>query len=100
MYDIMLLISVVISKDCYGNEIKAETTREVFCQVADISQTEFYKAAVTDLNPEIKFILRDYYDYQKEKLIRYTDELGTTTNYKVMRTQRKGNRLELVCERL
>ena len=68
--------------------------REVFAELRSISQTEHYQAAAVDYHPELKFILADYLDYQAETLV---DHEGTL--YRVLRTFRAGQTLEIVVER-
>ena len=88
-----MLISQTISVDDYGNEVAEETQKQVFCEVYSISQTEFYSAANTELNPEIRFDVF-FGDYQGEDVIEYHGN-----RYAVYRTFRTGDTLELYCER-
>ena len=93
MSDVLMLISQTISVDDYGNEVAEETQKQVFCEVYSISQTEFYSAANTELNPEIRFDVF-FGDYQGEDVIEYHGN-----RYAVYRTFRTGDTLELYCER-
>lgn len=77
-----------------GYTVKAESRREVFCRVASVGQQEFYAAYGTDLKPEYKFILADYYDYEQEFLCIYNGEW-----FRVVRTYRQGQELEIVVQR-
>lgn len=78
-----------------GDVIKSDITgKEVFVEVKSISQSEFYQAQASGLRPEIKFKLKDYYDYNDEKHVKYNDFI-----YEVIRTFRNGIELELVCNR-
>lgn len=70
------------------------STRDVFGGVRSIGQTEFYQANAQDIHPEAKFVLADYLDYDGETLI---DHAGT--RYRVLRTYRTGQELELVVVR-
>lgn len=70
------------------------TTREVFCGLRSIGQQEFYQASATDFHPELKFILADYLDYEDEPLVEHCGQ-----RYRVLRTYRAGQELELVVER-
>lgn len=70
------------------------TKRDVFCGVRSIGQTEFYAAHAADIHPEIKFVLADYLDYDGETL---ADHNGT--RYRLLRTYRTGQELELVMVR-
>lgn len=94
MNEILTLIRTVHGVDDYGDPAVAETFREVFCRVASIGQKEFYQANAIGLQPEIKFVLADYLDYQGELLVEHNG-----TRYRVLRTYRTGQELELVCYR-
>lgn len=93
MSDVLYLISQTISVDDYGNEVKTETERQVYCEVNSISQTEFYAAANTELNPEYRFDVF-FGDYNGEDVIKYQGN-----RYAIYRTYRTGDTLELYCER-
>lgn len=69
-------------------------SREAFCELRSIGQSEFYQAYATDYRPELKFVLADYLDYNGETLIVYE---GVT--YRVIRTYRAGQELEIVVAR-
>lgn len=68
--------------------------REVFAGLRSIGMTEFYQANAQDIHPEGKFILADYLDYDGETLL---DHEGT--RYRVLRTYRTGQELELTVVR-
>lgn len=68
--------------------------REVFCRMASIGQREYYEAQAVDVYPECKFILADYLDYDNERLCEYDSH-----RYRVLRTYRAGQELELVVAR-
>lgn len=70
------------------------TKRNVFCELASIGMTEFYQAHAQDIHPEGKFILADYLDYGGETLLDWNG-----TRYRILRTYRTGQRLELVVVR-
>jgi hypothetical protein len=65
--------------------------REVFAGLRSIGQSEFYQAQATGYKPELKFVLADYLDYDGETLVEYTGTL-----YRVLRTFRAGQSLEIV----
>lgn len=71
-----------------------KTTRDVFCGIRSIGMTEFYQASTTDFHPEIKFVLRDYLDYDNEKLVEHNGQ-----RYSVLRTFHTGQELEIVAAR-
>ena len=69
----------------------AVTKRDVFAGLRSIGQAEFYAAYAVDVHPEAKFVLADYLDYNGETLL---DHNGR--RYRVLRTYRTGQELELV----
>lgn len=93
MTDVIALVAKTITTDKYGNEVAKETERTVFCEVDSISQTEFYAAANTELNPEYKFTIF-FGDYEGEEVVVFNG-----ARYSVYRTYRTGDNLELYAER-
>jgi hypothetical protein len=85
MTDIATLI-----KRTYGEE---DVKREVFCGFRSIGMKEFYASSATDFHPELKLILADYLDYNDETLLDYNGR-----RYRVIRTYRIGQELELTLE--
>lgn len=73
---------------------RKETRRTVLCGVRSVGFREYYASSATDYHPEIKFVLADYLDYQAETLAEYN---GTV--YRILRTYRTGQELELTAER-
>lgn len=94
MNEILTLITVTHSTDDYGDLVTTETTREVFAKLGSIGQKEFYQAQAVGLQPELKFILADYLDYEGETLVEHEG-----IRYRVLRTYRKGQELELTVYR-
>lgn len=92
MNELLTLVARTFESD--GYTVKDETRREVFCKLASIGQTEFYLAQATELRPELKFILADYYDYAGEYLCIYEGEW-----YRIIRTYRAGQQMELIVQR-
>ena len=91
------LITLVVKKsisDDFGDLKDTEIKREIFAKLRSVSQTEFYQAQAIGLQPEIKFELADYYDYQNEKTLIYED-----IEYSIIRTYRTGTKMELVCKK-
>lgn len=70
------------------------TRREVFAALRSIGQAEFYQAHAIDYHPELKFVLADYLDYQGESMVKHDGTL-----YRVLRTYRAGQELEIVVTR-
>lgn len=71
-----------------------ETSREVFCAERSIGQKEFYEAHASDFHPEKKLVLADYLDYENETLAEHNGQ-----RYRILRTYRNGQELELTLER-
>ena len=92
MVDILQLITTSQTVDEYGDPIILESFRQVFCRVQSIGTKEFYQAHASGLQPEIKFVLADYLEYNNEQLIKYDG-----TIYHVLRTYRTGQELEIIC---
>lgn len=89
--DCIELLAAVNDTDEYGDTVEKVTARTVFAEAKSIGYKEKYEALGIGLNPEFKFVLADYYDYQGEELIRYNG-----TEYRVIRTYRTGTAIELV----
>lgn len=93
MTDVITLVAQTISTDQYGNEVAAEVETTVFCEVDSITQTEFYQAANTELNPEYKFTIF-FGDYSGQPIVIYNG-----VRYAIYRTYRADDNLELYVER-
>ncbi len=93
MSDELTLIAQKVTVDDYGNEVVTETERNILCKVDSISQSEFYAAADTELNPEYRFTIF-FGDYGGEHICVFHD-----SRYAIYRTYRTGDNLELYVER-
>ena len=94
MVDVLTLIRLETTLDEYGDPVISEIRREVFAEQMSIGQKEFYQAHAVGLQPEIKFKLTDYLDYENEQCVEHTGQ-----RYRVLRTYRTGQMLEIVCYR-
>lgn len=94
MNEILTLITVTQHTDEYGDLAATETARGVFAKLGSIGQKEFYQAHAAGLQPELKFVLADYLDYNGETLVEYNGQ-----RYRVLRTYRAGQELELTAYR-
>lgn len=94
MAEILILIQQTQGVDDYGDPVISETTREVFAKLGSIGQKEFYQAHAVGLRPELKFVLADYLDYEGETFVQHNGQ-----RYRVLRTYRKGQELELTVYR-
>ena len=81
-------------KRTYDGAGRKEFKRTVFCGFRSIGQKEFYASSSTDFRPELKLVLADYLDYDNETLVDYNGQ-----RYRVLRTYRNGQELELTLER-
>lgn len=93
MTDVLTLVAQTVATDAYGNEELTEKDRQIYCEVDSISQSEFYAAADTELNPEYRFTIF-FGDYEGEKILKYKG-----VRYAIYRTYRAGDNLELYAER-
>ena len=91
--DVLELVSTVQSQNAYGVWTQTETTRQVFCKVSSVSQSEFFEAGRNGLNPEWRFSMFAA-DYQGEETVIYNGK-----RYGVYRTYRDGDFIELYVER-
>lgn len=92
--DVIKLISVTRTQDIYGQFVDTETSRQVYCQVGSITQSEFYEGGRNGLNPEYRFTVF-FADYEDETIIEYKGK-----RYAVYRTYlARNDRLELYVER-
>lgn len=94
MNDLILLVHEIRTTDEYGDQAVTYTSREVFCRIKSIGQKEFYQAQAVGMQPEIKFVLADCLDYENEPIVEYEGD-----RYRILRTYRTGQELELVCYR-
>lgn len=94
MNEVLTLIKQTQGVDDYGDPVITETTSEVFAELGSIGQKEFYQAHAVGLQPELKFVLADYLDYDGEPMVEHNGQ-----RYRVLRTYRKGQELELTVYR-
>lgn len=60
---------------------KTETERTVFCTIRSVGFNEYYRALENALRPTVVFVLRDYAEYQGEKIL-----VWENVRYRVVRT--------------
>lgn len=94
MADVLTLIRLEITLDEYGDPVITEIPREVFAEQMSIGLKEFYQAHAVGLQPEVKFKLADYLDYEDEIVVEHDGN-----RYRVLRTYRTGQELEITCYR-
>lgn len=91
--DVIYLLSTEIIYDDYGIPKKNTQERKVFANKMSVSATEFYNAGVHGLKPERQFEIYTF-EYQEE-----TQLMHEGKKYNIIRTQSKGEKLRLICER-
>lgn len=93
MYDeVIYLLSTRSTTNDVGDSIETTEKAMRFAKLRSIGQSEFYQAQAQGLKPEIKFVLADYLDYNDQEEVVYNN-----FRYKVLRTYRTGNEIEIVC---
>lgn len=75
-----------------------EPPRMVYCSVRSVGRQEYYRAMENKLHPTIVFVLQDAIEYRGEKIVLWTPRGGAQTRYRVRRTYRDGDALEITCE--
>ena len=93
MTDELTLIKQTITTDDYNVEVITESERTVFCEVSSITQSEFFAAANTELQPELRFTVF-FGDYENESIVEFQG-----VRYGIYRTYRSGDYMELYVER-
>ena len=93
MSDVLTLIALTITTDTYGIEETTDVRKDVFCEVDSISQSEFFAAANTEMNPEYKFTIF-FGDYDGQSIVEFHG-----VRYAIYRTFRSGDNMELYVER-
>lgn len=91
--DVITLVAQTITIDTLGNEVATESEKTVYCEVNSITQSEFFAAANTELNPEYRFTVF-FDDYNGEDIVKYNG-----VRYSVYRSYRAGDYMELYTER-
>ena len=88
------LITTKNTLDVYGDAVETVVKRTVFANKLQVSQTEFYQAAQTELKPSLKFKIRSV-EYQGELFIEYK-----SIRYDVIREfDKSGEFVELTCSK-
>lgn len=90
--EVIYLVSNTRTKNEVGDLIESEEKKMRFAKVKSIGLNEFYQAQAQGFKPEVKFVLADYLDYENQEEVIFSG-----FKYKVMRTFRSGNEIEIVC---
>ena len=102
MYDQQIkFVAQTKTVDEYGDVSIVESERNVFAEVKSIGTKEFYEAQALGLQPELKFVIADYLDYQGEKLIKF-QKFGESVEktYEIIRIYQTGFALEITARKV
>lgn len=92
--DVITLVAVTRTQNEYGQWVASESTKDVYCEVESVSQSEFFEGGRNGLNPEYRFTMF-FADYNNEPIVEYKSQ-----RYAVYRTYlNKNDKLELYVER-
>ena len=92
--DIITLVAVTRTQNDYGQWVASESTRDVYCQVDSVTQSEFFEGGRNGLNPEYRFTMF-FADYENEPIVEYKG-----LRYSVYRTYlNRNDKIELYVER-
>lgn len=91
----LTLIDETYTDDDIGNQVPEEIETVILCGRKSVGRTEFYKAAVTGLRPDVILVVHGY-EYAGQKKCIFE---GST--YKIIRTYEVDfEEVELTCERV
>lgn len=90
--EVIYLTTKKAVKNDVGDMIETEERTMRFAKLKSIGQSEFYQAQAQGLKPELKFVIPDYLDYDNQEEV-----IHNNFRYKVLRTFRSGNEMEIVC---
>lgn len=100
MWNKATLIGQTETIDVYGDHVKAETETPVMVEDYSVGMTEVYQAMAVGYKPEVKLRLTNWLDYHGEEYVEYTPfGWSFPIRYKILRTYRSGEALELTCYR-
>lgn len=92
--DVITLVSISFTQDEFGVRRKAESKKEVFCQVDSVTRAEFFEGGRNGLNPQFR-ITMFFDDYNDEPIVEYNEK-----RYTVYRTYHsRTDDIELYVER-
>jgi|LSQX01.2.fsa_nt_gb hypothetical protein len=94
MKDVIELITTTTTYDAIGQEIKTESSIEVFAEKRPLPRVEFFMGGEHGLKPAALFVMREAdYDYRAIK-VRHEGH-----DYRIYRTyETKSEMIELYCE--
>ena len=68
--DVVSLIAQTFFRDEIGQEASKETKRDVFCNVSSITRNEWFEAAKSGFQPQLRITMLRY-DYQNERIVEF-----------------------------
>ena len=91
--DVIYLLSTDVVYNEYGVPKEVTAERKVYANQLSVNANEFYTAGVQGLKPERQFEVYAF-DYGDETYLLCND-----VKYRIIRTQVKGEKIRLICER-
>lgn len=91
---VIYLLSKKIDYDELAQPIITKTERMVFANPMTVSMKEFYEAGNSGINPEKQFEIYSF-EYNGESTLK-----SDGTEYRIVRTAGKGDKLRIICERV
>lgn len=92
--EIIELITIEYIYDSLGNQKKVENKRKVYANEKSVGINEFYNAGTNGFKPERTFSIHTF-EYGNEDML-----LHNGVEYKIIRAASRGEKTELVCERI
>lgn len=100
MWNTITLIGQTETVNEYGDHVITETRRDVLADDASVGMTETYQAMAVGYKPEVKLLMTNWLDYHGEEYVEYTPfGWDSPLRFKILRTYRNGEALELTCYR-
>jgi SPP1 family predicted phage head-tail adaptor len=87
-------LSATVVADNIGNQTEVLGERKVYANEYSVSSGEFYNAAVTGLKPAKAFEIYSF-EYNNEDKLKHDGSI-----YRIIRTQGKGEKVVLTCEKV
>ena len=91
---VIYLVSKTVQYDELGNAVEVESERMIYANEMSVSMKEFYEAGNKGIRPEKQFEIYSF-EYEGESLLKHDDN-----DYKIIRTQKFGDKTRLICERV
>ncbi|WP_062513945.1 phage head closure protein [Halobacillus sp. KGW1] len=91
--EVIYLIGSTVEYDELGNPVETSIERKVYANQLGVGQEEFYNALAQGLKPSKQFEVYSF-EYDEEDRIKFEGVI-----YQVTRTQQKGDKVRLTCEK-